>query len=75
LKSAILFADIAGSTQLYEKLGDVVATDCVNRCLRDMSTIVQGFNGIVVKTVGDEIMCRFDVVDEAVEAAVSLHEH
>jgi len=74
LKSAILFADIAGSTQLYEKLGDVVATDCVNRCLRDMSNIVQSFNGIVVKTVGDEIMCRFDVAQDAVEAAVSLHE-
>ncbi len=72
-KSAILFADIAGSTQLYEKLGDLAATDCVNRCLRDMSNIVRRFNGVVIKTVGDEVMCRFDIAEDAVEAAVALH--
>ena len=30
---AILFADVVGSTQLYEQLGDVKARQMVGRCL------------------------------------------
>ena len=74
MKYAIMFADIVGSTQLYEKFGDGVATECINQCIQKMIDIVRGKAGVIVKTVGDEIMCRFDTADSALEAAVSLHE-
>lgn len=74
MKYAIMFADIVGSTQLYEKLGDSVATDCINQCVQKMADIAQSNEGVIVKTVGDEIMCRFDTADNAVIAAVNLHE-
>ena len=74
MKSAIMFADIVGSTQLYEKLGDIVAADCINQCVQKMTDVAGSFGGVLVKTVGDEIMCRFEAADNAVEAAVSLHE-
>jgi len=74
MKCAIMFADIVGSTQLYEKLGDAVATDCINQCVQKMTEIAQINNGVLVKTVGDEIMCRFTSADDAVAAAVNLHE-
>ena len=74
MKYAMMFADIVGSTQLYEKLGDTVATDCINQCVVKMTEIAQSHEGILVKTVGDEIMCRFNTADNAVEAAIDLHE-
>jgi len=74
MKYAIMFADIVGSTQLYEKLGDSVATDCINQCVQKMTDIAEENDGVLVKTVGDEIMCRFDTADSAVSAAVNLHE-
>ena len=74
MKCVIMFADIVGSTRLYEKMGDAVATDCINQCLHKMSEITQSFNGVIINTIGDEIMCRFDVADDAVGAAVALHD-
>ena len=33
LEVAILFADVVGSTQLYDKFGDTKASETVARCL------------------------------------------
>jgi len=74
MKQAILFADIVASTQLYEKLGDVVAADCINQCIQKMTDTVGSYNGVVNNTIGDEVMCCFKSADDAVQAAVSLHE-
>jgi len=69
-----MFADVVGSTQLYEKLGDHAALDCINLCISRMSDITVAFNGMVINTIGDEIMCRFDTADDAVYAACRIHE-
>jgi len=74
MKYAIMFADVVGSTQLYEKLGDHAALDCINQCISRMAEITTGFNGMVINTLGDEIMCRFDTADNAVHAACRIHE-
>ncbi len=70
----ILFADIAGSTLLYDKLGDVRALSLVTSCIELMNTAVKTNKGKVVKTIGDEVMGRFDTPDAAAMAAVSLQE-
>lgn len=69
LEVAILFADVVGSTQMYDKFGDTKASETVARCLDVMKDSTYQFNGTVIKTIGDEIMATFPTVDEAMGAA------
>jgi len=71
-KLAILFADISGSTALYEKLGDELARRLVSRCLSIMSSGISTFHGTLVKTLGDEIMCTFPSAEAAFRAACEM---
>lgn len=66
-----MFVDISGSTQMYEKLGDEVAKKAIDKCLAQLSDIVVAHNGYVIKSIGDELMCRFDSADAAIKAAVA----
>lgn len=69
LEVAILFADVVGSTQLYDKFGDTKASETVAICLNVMKEATHKFNGTVIKTIGDEVMATFPTVDEAMGAA------
>ena len=69
---AILFADIAQSTALYETLGDKIAQNLIGRCLMLLSDVTIRHGGRVIKTIGDEIMCTFSTPDEVVEAAMEM---
>lgn len=69
---AILFADITGSTVLYETLGDAQALRLVTDCLATLTKSVHKFGGKIVKTVGDEIMCSFAGADAAILAASDM---
>ncbi len=71
---AILFADIVGSTQLYEQLGDVCARQRVSKCLDTIAQGVRRMGGHVIKTIGDEVMCTFPDASTATEAACSIQE-
>jgi adenylate cyclase len=70
---AILFADIAKSTQLYETLGNKTAQLLIGSCLGLLSRVTVRYKGTVIKTIGDEIMCTFPSADDAVEAAVCMN--
>ena len=72
LEVAIVFADVVGSTQLYEKFGDTKASETVALCLDVMKDATYQFNGTVIKTIGDEVMSTFPSVDEAMGAAVLM---
>jgi class 3 adenylate cyclase len=71
---AILFADVVGSTQLYEQLGDVKAREMVGRCLEIMREATEANRGSVIKTMGDEVMSTFPTADEAMSAAKRMQE-
>ena len=71
---AILFADISGSTRLYELLGDTGARVQIADCLRRLEEVVVEHGGKVVKTIGDEVMCTFPEVEPAVIAACGMQE-
>lgn len=71
---AIMFADISGSTRLFETLGDATARIKVAECLDVLTDVVKRHNGIVIKTIGDEIMCTFPTADEAAKSACEMHE-
>ena len=70
---AILFADISGSTGLYDKLGDERAHKLVSTCLSALSEVVASHRGTIIKTIGDEVMCTFEHAGDAVEAAMDMH--
>ena len=63
LEVAIVFADVVGSTQLYEILGDDAAREVVRRCLEIMTGATDTAGGTVIKTMGDEVMSICWVVD------------
>lgn len=69
---AILFADVSGSTQLYERLGDARAREIVARCVACMTEVTQQQGGVLVKTIGDEVMTTFPSADAAVAAAAAM---
>jgi len=70
----IVFADISGSTKLYDSLGDAVARAIVSQCLELMAEQVHKYDGTVIKTIGDEIMCTFPSAERAVESAMGMQE-
>lgn len=55
----ILFADVSGSTRLFETHGDETARRLVGRILIALAEVAAHHGGRVVKTIGDEIMCTF----------------
>jgi len=69
---AILFADVVGSTHLYESLGDELARDTVQQCLKVMREATEQFGGTVIKTMGDEVMATFPSADDAMGAASQM---
>jgi len=69
---AILFADVVGSTKLYEQLGDVRARDMVGTCVELMRAATDHHRGTVIKTMGDEIMATFASADDALDAGAQM---
>lgn len=70
----IMFADISGSTRLYEVLGEGVARAKVAICLEMLTDVTERHRGTVIKTIGDEIMCTYPTAERAVTAACEMHE-
>ena len=68
----VLFADVAGSVELYSEMGDVRAHNMVLRCLERMTFRIEKNLGRVANTIGDEIMCIFDRADCALKAACEI---
>ncbi len=71
---AILFADVSGSTALYELLGDKPAAKAIEACLGELRVIVAKRDGVVVKTIGDEIMVVFGNPEAACNAAREMQQ-
>ena len=71
-KAAVLFADISGSTQLYVQHGDTTARTMIAKALEYLAGVTKEHKGVVIKTIGDEVMCRFPSADDAFDAAVGM---
>jgi len=69
-----LFTDLRGSTELYERVGDLVAFDLVRAHFQVLNEIVATEAGAVVKTIGDAVMATFSTPDRAVAAALRMRE-
>ena len=69
-----MFADVAGSTQLFEVLGDDQARTTIAETLELLTNVINGHNGTVIKTIGDEVMCTFPEPDDSANAATEMQE-
>lgn len=70
----VLFADLRGSTSLYESLGNAEAASVVTHSVAVVGRIVEGHGGRVIKTLGDGLMAVFVDPMPAVRAAEEVHE-
>ena len=73
--TVIMFADVSGSTQLYERLGDAAAHRCVSESLARIVSHARNHDGRLVETIGDEAMLSFSRIDQAAMAAICMQQH
>ena len=71
---AVLFADISGSTRLFETLGDERAAACVGRSLAILARVCADCGGRVMRTTGDGALCLFETADAALRASRLMQE-
>ncbi len=71
----ILFTDLVGSTQFYEKEGDTVAFTEVRQHFLRTYEAVKAHDGAVVKTIGDAVMAAFVRPLDALKAAVEMQKY
>ena len=74
IELAILFADVVGSTKLYDLMGDLKARDTVAHCIEVMRQATEDNNGTVIKTMGDEVMSTFPTADDALNSARQMQQ-
>src|SRR5438128_1555452 len=74
IERTVLFADLRGSTALYETLGNTEATAVVTQSVALIARVVETCGGTVVKTLGDGLMAMFDNPTSAVQAADEMHD-
>jgi len=74
IEVAILFADVVGSTRLYDLMGDLRARDMVATCIEVMRSATEQRQGTVIKTMGDEVMATFPTADAALNAAAQMQQ-
>src|SRR5678816_1506832 len=71
-EASVLFADVSGSTKLYETAGDAVAHAAIEKCVNLMREKTLSSKGRVIKTIGDEVMSAFPTADDAAGAAIEM---
>src|SRR5262249_28977179 len=74
LSLTFLFTDLKGSTELYERVGDLAAYELVRSHFSVLQNIVGMESGAVVKTIGDAVMATFETPDHAVSAALKMRD-
>jgi class 3 adenylate cyclase len=71
---ALMFTDLAGSTALYERVGDGPAYRLVRDHFAFLAGTVRQHNGTLVKTIGDAVMAAFSDPADAVRAALEVQD-
>ena len=72
VNSTVVFADLMGSTGLYESTGNATAARTVTQLTDWISEVIVGNEGRVVKTLGDGVLAIFEKSSNAVEAVVEM---
>lgn len=70
--TTVVFADLTGSTGVFETLGNAKATEAITRLTQWISRVCEAHDGRVVKTLGDGVLAVFPRCSDAVSAVVEL---
>jgi len=70
--TTLLFTDLKGSTEMYDRIGDLKAFSLVRQHFDRLGRVIHGQAGAVVKTIGDAVMASFNTPEGAVRAAVLM---
>jgi len=70
----VLFADLRGSTSLFERLGNAEATSVITHTVNSLALSVRDRGGQVIKTLGDGLMAVFETPEPGVQSAALMHE-
>lgn len=68
----ILFADVSGSTKLFELRGNVIAREIIAAVLDALIEVAHRHGGKLIKTIGDEIMCTFPSAVQGLLASTDM---
>ncbi len=68
----LLFTDLKGSTELYDRTGDIRAYTFVREHFRVLTEAVKRHHGAIIKTMGDAIMASFNEPTDAAHAALEM---
>ncbi len=74
IQCVVMFADVVGSTAIYEKMGDTEARDRISKALNTLISICRRHKGHLIKTIGDEVLVYFLDVDLSLMAAQAIQE-
>jgi adenylate cyclase len=70
--ATVVFADLVGSTGIFERLGDETAGRFVTQLTGALSKTFEQHNGRVVKLLGDGIFTVFQTESDAIAACVAI---
>lgn len=70
--TTVMFADLTGSTSVFESLGNDAATQAIRALTHWIGQACEKHGGRVVKTLGDGVLALFPRPDYAVETVVQL---
>ena len=73
-ETTILFTDIEGSSQYWDKHGDVKGRLLVDRHNRLVFPAIRHFKGKIIKTIGDAVMASFNTPEQAISAAIAVQQ-
>ena len=68
----LLFTDLKGSTELYDRTGDIRAYTFVREHFKVLTEAVKRNHGAIIKTMGDAIMASFNEPTDAASAALQM---
>ncbi|MES2412425.1 MAG: adenylate/guanylate cyclase domain-containing protein [Pseudomonadota bacterium] len=70
--TTVVFADLVGSTGMYERLGDDAASRFVKQLMGVMGQVFEQHGGRVVKVLGDGLFAVFPAEGDALTACINI---
>lgn len=70
--TTVVFADLVGSTSMFERLGDETASRFVTQLVGALSQVFEQHSGRVVKLLGDGLFVVFPQEGDALAACISI---
>ena len=70
----VVFADLTGSTSVFEALGNVKATRVITQLTQWIGSVCEAHDGHVVKYLGDGVLIVFQGSAQAIDAACELQQ-